>query len=431
MPEPCSVAPHDPNTEAGWPSPASALNRRSLIKRSFALGGLAGVSACAPGSTRLWSKPPLLLPYRASVDRIVDVRCCLRPFRPMGPRLEVETVADKLVVHNYGHGGSGWSLSWGSADIAVEKAKSVLPDRVAVVGCGIIGLTSAITAQRQGLKVTIYTRDLLPRTRSVRANGSWTPSSRIALTAPAGTAFARMWERMARFSWKTYGSYLGLAGRPVEFCDHYILADDGAERRPASSGEPERGDYASSGMPQSNAEFADYSHRIADLTAPPRRLTGRDNPFATGSAELGSILFFNFASYGSRLMSEFREAGGRIEIREFHAPADLATLPEKVIINCPGYSARDWWKDKTLIPVRGQTGWLVPQPEVGYGLIYRGVQVLPKSDGVMVQNFDPRGLGDLYGVGDSAEIPERADTESAVRTIGDLFARIPRRGWRG
>jgi hypothetical protein len=72
-------------------------------------------------------------------------------------------------------------------------------------------------------------------------------------------------------------------------------------------------------------------------------------------------MMFNFAPYGDLLMSQFRQAGGKIVIRAFRTPAELASLPEKVIINCPGYAARDLWKDKTLIPVRGQTGWLVPQ----------------------------------------------------------------------
>ena len=57
----------------------------------------------------------------------------------------------------------------------VQKAMSVSPKKIAVIGCGIIGLTSAITAQRAGAQVTIYTREMLPRTRSVRANGVWGP----------------------------------------------------------------------------------------------------------------------------------------------------------------------------------------------------------------------------------------------------------------
>ena len=44
-------------------------------------------------------------------QRLFDITVCLRPFRAQGPRIEAETIGDALVVHNYGHGGSGWSLS--------------------------------------------------------------------------------------------------------------------------------------------------------------------------------------------------------------------------------------------------------------------------------------------------------------------------------
>ena len=49
-----------------------------------------------------------------------------------------------------------------------------------------------------------------------------------------------------------------------------------------------------------------------------------------------------------------------------HTPADLSQLPQKVIINCTGYGARALWQDESIVPVRGQIAWLIPQPEVNY-----------------------------------------------------------------
>src|SRR5580692_11446013 len=137
------------------------MNRRDFLA-GFAIAGLSG---CA----RRASLPPApsapvayglrLMPVRAQVDRIFRVTVCLRPFRAAGPRLDVERVADKTVIHNYGHGGSGWSLSWGSSSIAVEKAMTAGERDVAVIGCGALGLTSAILLQRAGAKVTIYAKE--------------------------------------------------------------------------------------------------------------------------------------------------------------------------------------------------------------------------------------------------------------------------------
>src|SRR5579871_6645120 len=156
------------------------LSRRRLLQGGLVAGsGL--LSACAATGSA-----PSLPPIRASTDRIFDMAVCLRPFRAAGPRLDTERLGNTLVVHNYGHGGSGWSLSWGSSAVAVAKAMETNPPEIAVIGCGALGLTSAILAQRAGARVTIYAAEQLPRTRSARASGAWTPDSRIALTSAAG-----------------------------------------------------------------------------------------------------------------------------------------------------------------------------------------------------------------------------------------------------
>jgi D-amino-acid oxidase len=40
----------------------------------------------------------------------------LRPARESGARLEAESIAGGTVIHDYGHGGAGWTLSWGCAE---------------------------------------------------------------------------------------------------------------------------------------------------------------------------------------------------------------------------------------------------------------------------------------------------------------------------
>jgi D-amino-acid oxidase len=51
------------------------------------------------------------------VPRVIATRVGLRPYRKSGVRLESEKLRDgRAVIHNYGHGGSGFTLSWGCAD---------------------------------------------------------------------------------------------------------------------------------------------------------------------------------------------------------------------------------------------------------------------------------------------------------------------------
>jgi D-amino-acid oxidase len=57
--------------------------------------------------------------------RVLAERVGLRPFRKSGVRLERDRLSDgRTVVHNYGHGGSGFTLSWGCAEDVLRLARS-------------------------------------------------------------------------------------------------------------------------------------------------------------------------------------------------------------------------------------------------------------------------------------------------------------------
>jgi D-amino-acid oxidase len=57
---------------------------------------------------------------------ILAERVGLRPFRKSGVRLEREKLRDgRTVIHNYGHGGSGFTLSWGCAEEVFSHRESV------------------------------------------------------------------------------------------------------------------------------------------------------------------------------------------------------------------------------------------------------------------------------------------------------------------
>jgi glycine/D-amino acid oxidase-like deaminating enzyme len=398
---------------------SSSFDRRGLLRASAALAGLplAGLGGCATITgqsvrTSRTAGPAFrpLTPIRTGPEQVFDLTVCLRPFRAMGPRLDVEQVGDTLVVHNYGHGGSGWSLSWGSAEVAVGKALASGPRAVAVVGCGALGLTAALTALRAGVQTTIYAKDLLPQTRSARATGIFTPDSRVALTNSAAPDFPELWERMARTSFKTYRSYLGLPGDPVEWVDNYSVYDEPREK----AGEP----------PAPGAlDFAAYRSRIRDLMPVAPQLTADQSPFEAPFVYRSPRLMFNIADYGHTLMTDFLLAGGRIRRREFHAPAELGGLEEKVVINCTGYGARALWKDETIVPVRGQIGWLVPQRPVDYGLYYKDVSVVPRRDGIVVQSLTG---GDMQGYANDREQVDPAETSAALATVAELMRRLKR-----
>ncbi len=399
------------------------MDRRSFLQDATAFAGLSaiGLAGCARRVTapNVAGAPPLpfydavgpIIPIRAHVDRIFRITVCLRPFRAAGPRLDVERVGDKIVVHNYGHGGSGWSLSWGSADVAVRRALEAGNGsrEVAVIGCGALGLTAAITAQRAGLRVTIYAKERPPFVRSSRATGSWTPDSRIALTSAASPDFAAQWESMARTSFAMYQSYLGMPGSPIEWTDRYALSDMTREEMVAQR---QQGD---------SHGFAHYQESIADITPRPQEIPAGMHPFPTKYVRRSTSLTFNVADYSRQLLNDFLIAGGTIETREFHSPQELAALQQGVVINCTGYGARQLWGDESIVPVRGQIAWLIPQEGVNYGLNYKSLNVLGRRDGIVIQ---PSPGGEDYGWNDTNEQPDRVEAEDGVLQLQALYDRM-------
>jgi glycine/D-amino acid oxidase-like deaminating enzyme len=393
----------------GVPEP---IGRRRLLAGASAALLVAAIDGCSVGvlgaKRRTASTASLqFAPLRAGTDRITQITVCTRPFRAQGPRLDVEQIGQKIIVHNYGHGGSGWSLSWGSSGMAVHQAMATGERDIAVIGCGALGLTSGLLLQRAGARVTIYAKDLPPNVRSSLATGVWSPDSRICLEEQATPAFKQMWANMARQSFQTYQSLLGLPGNPVEFIDSYFVSDDSnilRRRSPSTETRP---------------RFADLQRElIADLIPRSEDFGPGSHPFSERYLRRNTLMMFNISAYARLLMEDFVAHGGKIEITEFHTPADFVKLREKVLVNATGYGARALFGDESIVPVRGQLARMIPQPEVNYGLFYKGVSFVPRRDGLV---FQVVGDDDYYGFNDDTTVPDRAEAEFAVNTIAGLY----------
>ncbi|MET1023763.1 MAG: FAD-dependent oxidoreductase [Pseudoxanthomonas sp.] len=400
------------------------MHRRQFLRQAGALATLAGCGellaqtpanpaardpAAAPLGQLPFAAPAPLAPIKARADRVVAITVCTRPFRAQGPRIEAERIGRRTVVHQYGHGGSGWSLSWGSAQQAVRLAMATGDTEIAVIGCGAIGITTARVAQNAGLKVRIYARETLPMSRSFMATGQWTPDSRICSSEHATPDFRTLWTQMATTSFQQYQRMLGFPGAPVEWRDSYVLSEVPFDQ-PAGGGggEDDEPDYPSL---ESELLYGIRPHGV-DLAA-------SQHPFPVAYAKRYPGMIFNISAYAQMLMEDFLQAGGSFQAREFQSPRQFADLREKTLINCTGYGARALLGDESVIPVRGQTARLVPQPEVDYGLYWRGhnLNVVPRRDGILVQAQMP---GDFNNADTTVN---RAVTDAAIAQLAKLFPR--------
>ncbi len=342
-----------------------------MDRRSFVVAAGASVSA---GCVRQAPVPPLvavpgqaLYPVRVSDDRVIRTVVGLRPYRATGFRVDAERFGDKLLVHNYGHGGAGVTLSWGTARLAARSALDTESGDCAVIGCGAVGLATARMLQDAGRRVTIYAKDLPPNTTSNVAGAQWAPVTVVDESERSG--FSAALETASRFAFRYFQDLVGDA-YGVHWRRNYLVGD-----RPA--------------------EFPWEIDLVRDLFPEAGRLEPEEHPFPRRYVRRFTTMHIEPATYLRRLMQDFVLRGGRIVVRQFQTLDDVAQLDEPIVLNCTGFGARDLVGDPHMIPIKGQLTVLLPQPEVNYITIAEGLYMMPRSDGIVLGGTFERGVETL------------------------------------
>ena len=324
------------------------MDRRTLLKLggmglvAAGLGGCAARSAPTPTVTR---RPPLrLAPVRAEWDRIIRTTVGLRPHRPSGFVLRADKLDDTTVIHNYGHGGSGMSLSWGTGRMAAEMALGHDSRRAAVIGCGAVGLTAARQLQRRGFAVTIYAMSVPPNTTSNMSFAGVHPHRGAGRDELRTSCLGRPVPRSGRDLLPRAAVAGGDEIRRV--LDRPLRAQRHAPGR--RRGRCRGGAGAAASRPP--ALRPAHAGDPGSIPFPSRATPSR-----------GSQLRIEPSIYLDALVHDFIDFGGRIEIRKFTEPRELVELSEALVVNCSGLGARDLFGDDDLLPAKGQLTVLVPQ----------------------------------------------------------------------
>ena len=126
----------------------------------------------------------------------------MRPHRDSGFVLRAERLDSKTIIHNYGHAGAGMSLGWGCGVMVAEMAQETGQRRVAVIGCGSPGLTTARQLQRRGFDVTIYAMTVPPDTTSNMSLAGFTPTTALVNNERRTPAWDAQFVRAAEISYR-------------------------------------------------------------------------------------------------------------------------------------------------------------------------------------------------------------------------------------
>ena len=357
-------------------------------RRRLLLGGL-GSGVLAGCSGLLTRTPFTLAPVHVAADRVIRVIAGLRPYRASGYVVRMEALGGKRLVHNYGHGGGGITISWGTSHEAVEMGFDGAARPYAVLGCGVVGLSTATLLQRRGAKVTIYAKSLPPDTTSNIAGGYWSPYS-VFEPRTAAPEFLARFHRAVRLSYREFQAMAG-PRHGISWRRSFYLSDD-------------------------LQPFGPMQESLRDVLPRMAILRPGEHPFGSAYLQQTMNMMIEPGPYLRSLMDTFLLSGGRIEVRDLASREEVAALPEGTVFNCTGLGAKALFGDDELTPAKGQLVFLLPQPEVDYNLLADGRYMFPRSDGIL--------LGGSFERGNWDATPDAAVTARILERNAAVMARL-------
>jgi D-amino-acid oxidase len=363
----------------------SMISRRHLVRGLAATGVLMGTSPTARAlqtsrefaNGQFETQPNFNAP---PLRRIAG----LRPHREGTFLVKREDHGAKAVFHNYGHGGGGITMSWGSAqeivDLIRESGLLRTEKKVVVVGAGVMGLTAAtmLLQSAPNVSLRIFAAEYYPGTTSSVAGGQWAPTS--VEHKNNDDQYRRILNRSFMSHASRVGKGFGVNHRTnysVERIDNFDFVSRKLIPEP----------IAFDRLPFRNVKTGGFSYQTL-LIEPPIFLKRLHDDLA---------------------------ASKRVQFiqKTFSGSDEILALPEKIIVNCTGLAAGKLWGDPHVKPVKGQLIILPPQP---LKYLFSG-EPCEKWDQYMFPRADGLVIGGTYQK--SFASPGENDT-----TCNELLSRI-------
>jgi D-amino-acid oxidase len=186
---------------------------------------------------------------------------------------------------------------------------------VVVVGCGVVGLSTALRLREAGLDARIVAADPPEKTTSAVAAAIWYPYK------------AYPEEDVLRWGRRTFEVFEELAGQP----ETGVRMREGLELRRERAGEP----------------------WWAGAVPGVRRCTEDELPPGYRDGHAFVVPVVEMPVYLRHLRDRFAAVGGTVEQRVVSHPDELAD-EASVVVNCAGLGAGGLVGDASMSPIRGQ-----------------------------------------------------------------------------
>ena len=296
----------------------------------------------------------LLEPPHISDAHIKEKVICIRSHRERIFRTDAQLHNNKLILHNYGHGGAGWTFLFGCVHKSIRQFEyqlsqypSLKNKPICVIGAGCYGLLTANILARKGYAVRIVAEE----------------TEDITSYKAAGFFFARPRKRATdaeRLVFEAVGMESYMAYRAIATGTHDFI-QKGALLLPAYFGrdmDPGFAPYIQRGLVESPQEvvisFNGHTHH------PVHQYTSIFIDSITTMQEL------------KRAATEYAIPLTKAKIKSFDE------IDELIVFNCAGPGAPLLASDRAIVPVQGHLIVLKNQP-LGTSLDY---MINVKVDGV-------------------------------------------------
>ena len=276
----------------------------------------------------------------------------------------------------------------GAARRSRRTCHSVATRDAAVLGCGVIGFTTARILQNRGCNVTIYAEALPP---------NHVKHCRRAVDADGGVSRRRRRRRFESFSKRPRSRTArssSWSGRVTAFAGSTTTISRCAPIR--------KGQY--------DIEVREGVALFADVA----RIDPASTPFSAPYVRRFASMLIEPNTYLPAMLEDFYIAGGRVRVRRLANVRDVAHLPHDTIVNCTGLGSHDLFGDDDLYPIRGQLTVLEPQPEVNYIVVAPGPSYMfPRADGIVI--------GGTFQSGDWSTEPDSQTVRDKLAALRALY----------
>lgn len=281
-----------------------------------------------------------LIPPQLSAETIQEKLACTRPVRDGVPNISLERRSGKIIIHCYGHGGSGWTMLFGSVNRAIAlflETKPSKSDPIRVVGAGCMGLMCAVELSRLGYNVAgITAKELIDL-------ASWKAAGYFALVSLKTTP--EHVKMVQSIGMETFAAY-----QEIHKGEHPYFLKEAVRWLPV---------YCSRDT-ESGVEYLEKNGLI-----PKVETVTLD--FGEGVQHKGFLKYMTFFINGSLMMHCLLDVvqGYNIPIK-VKAVKSFDELSETTIFNCTGMGSKELNGDNTLTAVKGHLITLKPALESGY-----------------------------------------------------------------